>query len=191
MKKLGIIAMLALTMSLFCCTEKPKGGTSKETIIPSPPVSSIKFDFEDGIQDWAAMGKVQLLQNTAKHKTGKASLEIKGIGQSGFWGFARSRQFNVFPGKHYKVSGWMLIDSISNDTSFFKCEFWNDGKWAKNIGSSQYDLNKKKEWQELTAVCDAPEGKNVALSISVDKRPMEKDVSAVLYIDDIRIEKTD
>ncbi len=191
MKKLGMVLMLALTVSLFCCTEKPKGGTSKESTIPSPPVSSMKFGFEDGIQDWKAMGKAQLSQTTVKHKTGKASLEIKGIGQAGLWGFARSKQISVFPGKHYKLSGWMLIDSISDDTSFFKCEYWSDGNWAKNIGGTQYDLKKKGEWQELTAVCDAPEGKSVTLSIAVDKRPMEKDVTATLYVDDVKIEKID
>lgn len=191
MKKLGMFLMLAVMVSFFCCTEKSKESAPKESTVPSAPVSSISYNFEEGMDSWKEFGKVKISQSKDKQKDGKASMKISGTAQSGLWGFAGSKQMNVFPGKRYRFSGWMRIDSISANTSFFKCELWNEGKWVKNIDSTVYDLKKKGEWQELTTVFDAPEGKNVTLSIAVEKRPMEKDVQAILYIDNIKIEKAD
>ena len=160
-----------------------------ESLLPfrvSP--SGIEFNFENGIKGWRALGKTQLMPDNGKHFNGKASMKIAGTGQANLYSFARSAQFSISPGKGYRFTGFMLIDSISDNTSFFKCELYQDGKWIKNIDSNEYDIASKGQWKKLKAEFTAMEGKNVSVSFTVEKRPMEKDVQAVLYVDDIKLE---
>ena len=161
----------------------------KEGLSSTKTASSvIEFNFENGIKGWQALGKSQIVQDKTKKHDGKASMKITGIGQAGLWSFAQSGKFNIYPGKRYRFSGWMFLDSISSDTSNFKCEFWQEGKWLRNIESYRYDLNKQKQWQELTAECVAPDEKGVSLSFTIEKRPMEKDIKATIYVDEIKLE---
>ena len=186
MKKLVWILVLVLAAGGFVGCKKAEG--PKEGATPSAAVK--EYTFEEGIQGWKTIGKTQISQATDKQHGGKASLKIAGTGQSGQWSFARSEKFNISPGKHYKVAGWITIESISGNSSSLKCELWQDGKWLKNIESNWYDL-KKREWQQLTAEFVTPEGKNLSLSFAIEKRPMDKDVKAVIYVDDIKLEMID
>jgi len=158
-----------------------------EKIPPNEKTFAI-FNFESGIKGWHALGKVQITQDKSKQAEGKASLKITGTGQGGQWSFAQSSQINIAPGKRYRLTGSMFIESISDDTSFFKCECWQGYQWLKNFVSNVYNMNKKGRWQQLKTEFIAPEGKDITVSFAVEKRPMEKDVQAIIYIDEIKFE---
>jgi hypothetical protein len=148
----------------------------------------VEYDFETGVTGWHALGKAQIAQDTTRQHDGKASMKIAGTGQSGLWSFAQSDKIKMESGKSYRFSGWMLIDSISENTSHFKCEFWQDGKWLKNVESVKYDLIKKGQWQELTAEFTVPDEKGILLDFAIEKRPMEKNIEAAIYIDSIKLQ---
>ncbi len=152
----------------------------------SAPV--IFFDFENGIKGWHSLGRVHIAQDKSRQYGGRTSLKITGTGQADSWSFGQSGKFRISPGRHYRFTGWMLIDSISDETSFFKCELWDGEQWLKNYVSNEYNIRKERQWRELKAEFVAPEGDNIALRVAVEKRPFEKEVEAVIYIDDIKLE---
>jgi hypothetical protein len=82
----------------------------------------------------------------------------------------------------------MLIETISESTSFLKCELHRGSRWLKSIRSNEYDLSRKGQWQALTAEFISPKGEDVAVSFTIGKRPMEKDVKAVIYLNAIKLE---
>lgn len=179
-EKICSLMLIFVIAGFLACTEK---------VIPT--VSSIKYDFEDNIDGWKAIGNISISQDRNKQHNGKASMKITGTGKAGSWSFVESEPINIVPGKHYKVNGWILIDSISSDSSYLKVVIWKDGKWLKNIDRNLYDLNKIKQWQKLEADFVAPEDNNLSVSFTIEKRPMEKEVEATIYVDDITLNKID
>lgn len=151
-------------------------------------VPVIVFDFEKGTEGWQPIGKTHVDMDKTKYSGGRASLKISGAEQAGNWSFAQSERIHILPGKHYRFKGSILIESISNDTSFFKCEFWQGERWLKNYVSNEYNIIKKGQWRELKSEFTAPEGDDITLRVAVEKRPFEKEVEAVIYIDDIKLE---
>ena len=177
-KVMSILVLIIGIWGFIGCTEKHKEGGA----------TSIEYNFEEGIKGWSAVGNASIAQDKIQYHEGKASLKITGVGKANLWSFAQSDKIPVSSGKRYRLAGWMLIDSISDQTSWFKCEFYQDGGWFQNKESSLYDMKMKGQWQQLTAEFIVPEGKNVTADIAVEKRPMEKDVKATMYIDSIKLE---
>lgn len=173
-KVLSTIILIIVVWGFGGCSEKAQQG--------------MDYNFENGTADWKALGKVQIAQSNAKQHDGKSSMKISGVGQAGLWSFVQSGRISILPGKHYRFDGWMLVDSLGSGTTNFKCEFWKDGTWIKNVESTKYDLNKLGQWQELTAEFDSPNEKGLTLSITVEKRPMEKDVETSIYVDSIKLQ---
>ena len=178
MKNLISILILILGISgLIGCTEKHKE-------VPT----SFEYNFEDGIKGWHALGSTSISQDKTQYHDGKASLKIEGVGQIKLYSFAQSGKMILSPGKTYRLTGWMLIDSISEQSSFLKCELYQDDKWIENKDTNWYDLKRRGQWQKLSAEFVALKGKNATADITVEKRPMEKDVRATIYIDSIALE---
>jgi len=189
MKRFLWFIVLSLVITFVTGCNKTK---EAENVVSPRALQVGEYTFEDGIRGWNPIGKeVVVSQSTEKFHDGKASLKISGTGKAGLWSLMRSERISLTPDKHYSFRGWMLIDSISSNTSFFKFELTQEGKWLKNIDSTQYDPKKKSTWQELTGDFVAPAGKDIAVSITVEKRPMDKDVSAVIYVDSLKLERTD
>jgi len=152
-----------------------------------PEHESFTYDFERGIRGWKEFGCMTVSHEMRIHHGGMASLKMEGSLPAGFWSFTESKKIHIRPGVHYIFSGWMRIDSISENSSLFKCALWSPEKWIRNIDSTWYDMNRKGQWQQLTAEFEAPLEKELLLSFFVEKRPAEKDVTATIYIDDLNI----
>ena len=155
-----------------------------------PEHTSFTYDFERGIRGWKKVGCMTVSHDMHTHHAGLASLKIEGTLPAGHWSFTESKKIRIRPGARYRFSGWMLIDSISENSSLFKCALWSPEKWIGNIDSTWYDMVKKGQWQQLTAEFEAPEETELLLSFFVEKRPAEKDVTATIYIDDLTIKQT-
>lgn len=160
----------------------PVGGCTRY-----PEHASFTHDFERGIRGWKKFGCMTVSHDMHTHHAGMASLKMEGTLPAGLWSFTESQKIRIRPGARYRFSGWMLVDSITENSSLFKCALWGPQKWISNIDSTWYDMNRKGQWQQLTAEFDAPEETNLLLSVFVEKRPAEKDVTATIYIDDLKI----
>ena len=183
LKRLLTVLMICSILVFIGCTEKPKGKAVGET------VSTKEYNFENGTADWKPIEKMKISEDKAKKHEEKASMKITGIGQAGQWSFTRSEKISIYPGKRYRLTGWMLIDSMSDEgTSSFKCEFWQPDKWVQNVETNKYDINKKGQWQELTAEFTSPDVNGLLLSLAIEKRPMEKNLVATLYVNNIKLE---
>jgi len=156
-----------------------------------PEHTSFTHDFERGIRGWKKFGCMTVSHDMHTHHAGMASLKMEGTLPAGLWSFTESKKIRIRPGVRYRFSGWMRIDSISENSSLFKCALWSPDKWIRNIDSTWYDMNKKGQWQQLTAEFEAPEETELLLSFFVEKRPAEKDVTATIYIDDLSIKTVD
>lgn len=208
-KGMTIALTLALAGSLAGCkkAEQQETKPAVEQAAPAQPAAPVQeaapaaqstgtsvavFNFEEGTQKWYPKKGVKLSQTTIQPHQGKASLKVTGTAAKGEWDFAQSPKFNLVPGKHYKFSGWMKIDSINPADSktyvWLRVSLLKDKQWLKNVISRNYNLKKKGEWQLLTAEFDAPEGATTGM-FNVDKRPETKDITATICIDDIKIEQ--
>ena len=171
-------------------TEAPKAETTS-TAPSAAAQQSLQFNFEDGSQGWKPQGQVKIGQATDKSHSGSASLKISGTAKAGHWSFAKSDKVGVEPGKKYRFSGWMLAEQLGKQSTAFKCELWQDGKWLKNVEVKFYDMKNKGKWQETSAEFVIPEGQNISFSLTVEKRPQDQAVEGTIYVDDLKLEKLD
>jgi hypothetical protein len=150
----------------------------------------VAYGFEESIKGWEALENVEIYHDVSTSYKGNACLKITGFAQSGQWTFAQTKKIRLMPGKRYRLSGMMRIETISEYMSiFFKCALWKDYIfWVKNIDGHEYDLNRKGQWQKLTAEFIAPDEGELFLSLSVEKRPMEEEVKGTIHIDSIVLE---
>jgi len=194
MKRLLLLCVLSFLLIYVAGVTGCKNSSQKENAVSPQTSVSLKegdYTFEDSVAGWNALGKeVSVSQSTEKFHDGKASLKISGTGKAGVYSFLRSDRIPLSPGKHYTFKGWMLIDSISSKNADFKLELHQEGKWLQNIETTQYDVGKKGTWQELSGKFAAPTGKDVAVSICVEKA-YDEDVNAVIYVDALSLQKAD
>lgn len=175
--------------------EEPKSTAQQvaPTMAPAGGSALAEFTFEDGTQKWIGRKGVKFSQDTSQNHGGNAGLKIAGTSGKGEWDFAESPKFNLVPGKHYKFSGWMKVDSIKpadpKTYCWLKVGIYKDNQWKKNVISNNYDLTKKGEWQLLSAEFDAPADNNLTGNFTIDKRPQDKDITATIFVDDIKIEQ--
>ena len=196
---LGLFAGLILALSVFGfgCKKaeqaKEEAKPAAKVEAPAKGVAVAEFTFEDGKQKWFPSKNVKIAQDKSKKHGGDASLKITSSSSANLWNYAESPKFDLVPGKHYKFSGWMLVESFKSpvDKPLFqlKVGIYKDGKWIKNQITKNYDLAKKGEWQQLTVEFDAPNESNLTGNMTVDKRPMEKNIEGTIYVDDLVLEK--
>ena len=147
-----------------------------------------KYTFDEMKDGWQGSGDVEISCDNDATVGGEKGLKVAGAGKSGGWSFAQSESYAIIPKTKYEFTASMLIETISESTSFIICNLYRRGKWLKSISSNQYDLSRKRQWQELTAEFVSPKGEDITVSFAVGKRPREKDVKAIIYLDAIRLE---
>lgn len=163
--------------------------------VPSAAGSIIaEFTFEDGTQKWASYQKgLSFTQNMTENHGGKASLEISGTSNSGIWNFGGTPRLQLESGKHYRLSAWMKVMSYESSNEklecFLKMGIYKDNKNIRVIGK-QYNLAQKGTWQLISVEFNAPADNNLSGSISIGKNMDTEKVITSIYIDDIKIEKT-
>jgi len=150
-------------------------------------ITQEKFTFVEIKNGWHPYGMVEI-SSSQERTFGGGSVKVTGAGRPGDQSFAVSDTFEIFPGKHYRVTGSMRIDSISENTSYFKCNLYQRGRWLRKIESSRYDLSRKGQWQELTAEFVSPKGKAAAVRVAIGKRPIAKEVRATIYVNGVKLE---
>lgn len=192
---LGLFVGLILALSVFGsgCKKAEEVKPTAKVEAPAKGVTVAEFTFEDGKQKWFPSKNVKIAQDKSKKHGGDASLKITSSSSANLWNYAEAPKFEVIAGKHYKFSGWMLVESFKSpvDKPLFqlKVGIYKDGKWIKNQLTKDYILAKKGEWQQLTVEFDAPNESKLTGNMTVDKRPMEKNVEATIYVDDLVLEK--
>ena len=190
-------ALIAIVLASSGCKKEEKAPeavtATTQTAAPAATAATAgatQFAFEDGIGGWKGNGSdVKVEPATDQKKSGSASLKISGTSQKPVWNFALSPAFNLEPGKKYKLTGSMFVDSWkSKDTKpFIKVGVNVDGKWATNANSNSYDLKKTKEWQQLEATFQAPAGGKIEGYVALEKGTHEP-ISGTVYLDDIKVE---
>jgi hypothetical protein len=185
--------VLILFLSVTGCkSEEPKETAKQETakpLVTTPANATAKtiaeYTFENGIDKWAPRGNDKIELSSEKKHGGNSSLKISGASASPYWNYAASPMSELEPNKSYRLSGWMLVESIG-DPKFaphFKCGLTN----SQNKDTKYYNLEKMNEWQELSV--DFPVGANpVKAEVAVEKGT-DKKVDAIIYIDDIKIDE--
>jgi hypothetical protein len=148
------------------------------------------YNFETGAGKWWPVGNIKYVQVTDIKHSGKASLRISGTGPAGNWNYIESTRFILESGKKYKLTGWMLVKSISNNqySPVLKVGIEQNRKWLANAITKKYDLNKKGKWQELSVEFTAPSDSDLKGYVSVEKTTKDAAIDADIYIDDIKVE---
>ena len=194
---LSISLILLLSVFGFGCKKaeqaKEEAKPAAKVEAPAKGVTVVEFTFEKGKQSWFNRAKIKMSQDKARKHEGQASLKIEGTASAGLWNFAGSQKFDLPSGKRLRFTGWMLVDSFSSKAPDALLQFnvgiYTKGKWLKNAPTPPYVMAKKGEWQMLSVEVEAPSEADLICSITVDKRPMDKDVTATIYVDDLVLEK--
>jgi len=196
MKRFSVLVLLVsigLIFSLMnsgCKKEEPKAKAPGKVAEPEV-VTSIQVTFEDGKTDWQPRSKKVKLELSDKIRHGgNSSLKVTGQADETTWSYAGSQQFSLVPGKKYKLTGWMLVESIDKTkySPVLKCAIYQEGKWATNFFTQYYNLKKQKEWQELSVKFETPQGGNLKGMIALDKGTKDAAINATIYLDDIKVE---
>jgi len=153
----------------------------------------IEYNFEDGMQQWIAYPGLTVATETVKKHGGQQCLMVHGTSGNGIWAYAESNKFDLNSEKHYKLEGWILVDSLRSDSTdpqvILKAGLYRDGKWFKNIYSPAYDLDHLGTWQMLAVDFVVPSESNLTCSITIDKSTNKKSITTVLYVDDVKLEQ--
>ena len=158
--------------------------TSEQKIIQA-------YDFENGPADWRSVyDTIHINVSPEKKHEGSASLKVEGTSPEEFWNFAASDPFPLDPGKKYRFSGWMLLETLDKNDypPLLKCEILQGEEWLANANTNKYDLSKKGEWQEFSVVFTTPTVTDITGRFSVEKGTNERAVETTLYIDDVKLE---
>jgi hypothetical protein len=192
---LAICVALAATVTTGCKKEEtPKEAApaaGQQAAAPVTGAAVAEYAFEDGTGGWKPVGKTMKLEQATGQKHG-GSLSLKVFGSTGAttWNFAASPQFTLEPGKKYRLSGWIMVDSTSDPKNppFLKVAVNKDGKWLTNANTKRYNLGKIKEWQELSAEFSTPSEQNLTGFVALEKGTNKSDINATIFVDDVKVE---
>jgi hypothetical protein len=107
----------------------------------------------------------------------RGHLTISGTAGVGKWNYAGSPKFLLLGGRSYRLSGLMLVKSISDQTHppYLKLALFQRDQWLVNFNSQKYDLARMNEWQALYVDFKVPDEDGFKGSIALEKGT--KDVS--------------
>lgn len=170
---------------------KPEQKLEQKSEPQNPPSSQVvkEFTFEDGTGKWWPIGSVKVEKATNQKHTGNASAKISGSSPNGGWAYALTDRFPLEPGKKYKFTGWVLVESVSNakyPPVLRVGMFQQKQKWLQNALTSKYDLSHKGEWQMFSTEFTAP-GECDSAEISLEKGTQDS-MTVTAYLDDLKIE---
>jgi len=149
---------------------------------------SILYLWPNNATAWNVFDDIVIIHKDNNCDMSINGVNLTGIAKAGTWSFARTTQVAISSHKYYKISGYMLIESISEGGSNLKCELWQHGDWLNNFESNRYDMNQKGSWQKLIAIVSAPSDDYLSLSVAIEKRPMENAIAVNMYVKDIKLE---
>jgi hypothetical protein len=202
MSTLMATALIATALSVVGCKKGEKAeeaapAPAQQTAAPAqqaaPPAArpgTTGYDFESGVSGWTGTdATVKVEQSSEKKHSGNSSLKVSGTSSEKQYNFVISPKFALEPGKSYKLSAWILIDSIDDAKlpPLVKTATYKDGKWVANTFSKNYNLKRTGQWQELTVSFEAPQGKNVSALVSLEKGA-NKANGGTIYLDNVVVE---
>jgi hypothetical protein len=190
-----VCGTMALTLAVAGCKKEEKAkevvpATTQQAGSPLSTSGIQDYGFEDGTAGWASADKAIKLEQTSGQKhAGNSSLKVYGTAGAGSWNFAASPRFNLEPGKKYRVSGWIFVESLdkTKNAPLFKCGIYKDGKWTANAFTKLYNLKKMNEWQLVSGEFTTPADGKISGLASLEKGTQEQ-LNAVIYVDDVRVE---
>jgi len=158
-------------------------------VSPFTGIVAQEYTFETGAGKWWPMGNIKYTQATDIKHSGTSSLNVSGTSPVEKWNYIQSNDFNIDPGKRYKLSGWMLVKSISNTkyAPMLKCGVNQNSKWLANFNTKKYDLNKKVSGRSLPLSSQRPRVKPQRVLLKSKKGTSEA-IEAEIFIDDLKLE---
>lgn len=191
-RMIPVVLLTAVTSVLLCAgckKEEQASPAPAQSAAPATMAALVSYDFESGAAGWTGTDKTVKAESATDQKHGgNTGLKVSGTAGNGRWNFAASPKFALEPGKKYKLTGWMLVESWDKGTfpPLFKCAVMQDNKWLSNAFSKKYDLKKMKEWQSLGTIFEVPAGATTGF-IALEKGTQDP-LTATVYLDDIKIE---
>jgi len=162
------------------CKVKAVKGEERQSIV-------YQEGFETGSL-WSASEGMKVTVDDKMAHSGKYSMLISGT-QQGSWGYAAHGVKPVLPGSRYKLSCWMLVESIEPrlkpDVKIGLEDA--EGKWINNKHTNPYDLSKPGTWQHLEVNFETTL-ETASGHLSVEKKRREAKITATIYIDDVKLE---
>jgi len=193
-------ALIATALSVVGCKKEEKAkeaapapvqtaAPAQQAAAPAPKAGVASYDFESSVNGWGSTDKAVNIARSGEVKhAGNFGLKVAGKSGEKLYNFAVSPKFPLEPGKKYKLTGWMLVQSVEDAKlpPILKCGTYQDGKWVANAFTKKYALAKKGEWQELSTTFEAPKGDKVTGMVSVEKGDAKAN-TATLFLDDIQV----
>ncbi len=144
--------------------------------------------FEEGVT-WSGSEGIETSADDITAHSGNSSMLIAGT-QQGSWGYtAHTLKIPVLPGSRYRLSCWMLIESIEPkirpDLKIGLSDA--EGKWLTNRHTNSYDLSKLGTWQHLEIILETTL-ETAGGQLSVEKRSREAKIAVTMRIDDVQLE---
>ena len=148
--------------------------------------------YEEGFESgglWSASSGMEAAVDKTMAHGGEYSMLITGTQQDN-WGYAsHSLESPVLPGSRYRLSCWMLVESIDPALEpYLKIGLEDvEGEWLTNWNTNRYDLSKPGTWQylEITFETTMETGGG---HLSVEKGGREARITAAIRIDDVELE---
>lgn len=143
--------------------------------------------FENG-EAWFASNGMKTTADKVVARNGNYSMLIAGT-QQGSWGYASHRLKLVLPGSRYRLSCWMLVESIEPKTRPNLKIGLEDaaGKWINNKHTNPYDLSKLGTWQYLEVTFETTM-ETVGGHLSIEKGSLDARITVKMRIDDVKLE---
>jgi len=144
--------------------------------------------FEDG-KVWSAVRGMEASADKAKAHTGNYSMLVSGTQQNS-WGYASHKlESPVLPGSKYRLSCWMLVESIEPGLKpRVKIGLTDsEDKQIENRNTNPYNLSKLGTWQYMETVFETTM-ETAGGHLSIEKGSLETRITATIRLDDVRLE---
>jgi len=145
-------------------------------------------DFESD-KVWGASSGIKVSADKTLAHSGDYSMLITGT-QQGSWNYASyDLGLNILPGSKYKLSCWLLVESIDPKIEpYLKIGLTNSkGEWLENQNTNYYDLSKLGTWQSLEIIFETSVETNGG-HLAIEKGILETRITAAMRIDDVKLE---
>ncbi|MFC1716794.1 DUF4832 domain-containing protein [Candidatus Poribacteria bacterium] len=151
-------------------------------------IVAYREDFESG-NLWNALSGMEATTDDKSAHKGDYSLLIRGT-QQGSWNYAsHALDMNILPGSKYKLSGWLMVESIEPEISpYLKIGLADsEGEWLENHSTNHYDLSEPGTWQYMETILETTV-ETARGHLAVERGAREALITAVLRLDDVKLE---
>ena len=147
--------------------------------------------YEEGFESgnlWHTMPGMKAVADKLAHN-GNYSLLIDGT-QQGSWNYTDyDLGLSVLPGSKYKLSAWMLVESMDPKIEpYLKIGLTDaQNKWIENHSTNIYDLAILGTWQYLETILETTV-ETAGGHLAIEKGSLETQIKATIRIDDVKLE---